>query len=233
MSPNGQLGNPNHLALQHPATPRFFCRFPAQPRQRQPDHINDVTDKYTIWRRGTYIWKRTTKWHQQRHISSTTLYYPGDTMWAENGIVKFQSPSEAGLPAIVTTRTFWLHSSWGDAEPIPTRGEVYNKSHGSHDDVIKWKHFPRYWPCVRGIHRSPVNSSHKGQWRGALMFLICAWINGKVNNRNAGELWRHRPHYDVTVMYTLLCCVIVIIIKIESMLYHLSLLSVSWSILSL
>ena len=32
-----------------------------------------------------------------------------------------------------------------------------------HDDVIKWKHFPRYWPFVRGIHRSPVNSAHKGQ----------------------------------------------------------------------
>ena len=23
----------------------------------------------------------------------------------------------------------------------------------NHDDVIKWKHFPRYWPFVRGIHR--------------------------------------------------------------------------------
>ena len=32
-----------------------------------------------------------------------------------------------------------------------------------HDDVIKWKHFPRYWPFVRGIHRSPVNFPHKGQ----------------------------------------------------------------------
>ena len=30
-----------------------------------------------------------------------------------------------------------------------------------HDDVIKWNHFPRYWPFVRGIHRSPVNSPHK------------------------------------------------------------------------
>ena len=70
-----------------------------------------------------------------------------------------------------------------------------------HDDVIKWKHFPRCWPFVRGIHRSPVNSPHKGQWRGALMFsLICAWINGRVNNREAGDLRRHRKHYDVTVM---------------------------------
>ena len=66
---------------------------------------------------------------------------------------------------------------------------------------IKWKRFPRYWPFVWGIHRSPVNSSHKGQWRGALIFsLICVWINGWVNNREAGDLRRYRAHYDVTVM---------------------------------
>ena len=71
----------------------------------------------------------------------------------------------------------------------------------THDDVIKWKHFPRYWPFVRGIHRSPVNSPHKGQWRGALMFsLIYARINDWVNNREAGDLRRSRAHYDVTVM---------------------------------
>ena len=70
-----------------------------------------------------------------------------------------------------------------------------------HDDVIKWKHFPRYWPFVRGIHRSPVNSPHKGQWRGALMFsFIYARINGWVNNAEAGELRRHRAHYDAIVM---------------------------------
>ena len=70
-----------------------------------------------------------------------------------------------------------------------------------HDDVIKWKHFPRYWPFVRGIHRSTVNSPHKGQWRGALIFsLICARINGWVNNRDASNLRRHRAHYDVIVM---------------------------------
>ena len=70
-----------------------------------------------------------------------------------------------------------------------------------HDDVIKWTHFPRHWPFVRGIHRSPVNSPHKGQWRGALMFsFICAWINVWVNNREAGDLRRHRAHYDVIVM---------------------------------
>ena len=72
-----------------------------------------------------------------------------------------------------------------------------------HDDVIKWKHFPHYWPFVRGIHRPPVNSPHKGQWRGALMFsLIYVWVNDWVNNREAsdaigpiltlsGPFWRH------------------------------------------
>ena len=71
-----------------------------------------------------------------------------------------------------------------------------------HDDVIKWKHFPRYWPFVRGIHRSPVNPPHKGQWRRALMFsFICAWINRWVNNREAGDLIHHRAHYDVIVMF--------------------------------
>ena len=71
----------------------------------------------------------------------------------------------------------------------------------SHDDVIKWKHFPRNWPFVREIHRSPVNFPHKGQWRGALMFsLIYVWINDWVNNREAGDLRRQHGHYDVIVM---------------------------------
>ena len=59
-----------------------------------------------------------------------------------------------------------------------------------HDDVIKWKCFPRYWPFVRGIQRSPGNSLHKGQWHGALMFsLICVWINAWENNRDKLVIW--------------------------------------------
>ena len=79
----------------------------------------------------------------------------------------------------------------------------YQAAGDTHDDVIKWKHFPRNWPFVRGIHRSPVNSPHKGQWRGALKFsLICARINSWVNNGEAGDLRRHHGHYDVIVMPT-------------------------------
>ena len=85
----------------------------------------------------------------------------------------------------------------------------HSQSKIHYDGVIKWNHFPRYWPFAWGIHRSPVGSPHKGQWRGALMFsLICAWINGWVNNREAGDLRRHRAHHDITVMKWLCegCC---------------------------
>ena len=79
---------------------------------------------------------------------------------------------------------------------------IWSCSKVIHDDVIKWNHFPRYWPFVRGIHRSPVNSPHKGQWRGALkVSLICPRKNGWVNNGEAGDLRRYRVHYDVIVMY--------------------------------
>ena len=50
-------------------------------------------------------------------------------------------------------------------------------------------------------HLCVENSQHKGQWRGASMFsMICVWINGGVNNRQAGDLRRYRAHYDVIVM---------------------------------
>ena len=62
--------------------------------------------------------------------------------------------------------------------------------------------FLRYWPFARGMHRLPVNSPHKGQWRGALMLsFIYAWINSWVNNREADDFRRHRAHYDVSVMF--------------------------------
>ena len=69
-----------------------------------------------------------------------------------------------------------------------------------------WRHqmetFPCYWPFLWGIHRLPVNSPHKGQWRGALMLsLICAWINSWVSNNKAGDLRRHRTHHDVSGMF--------------------------------
>ena len=61
--------------------------------------------------------------------------------------------------------------------------------------------FPRYWQFVRGIHRPPVTSPHKGQWRRALMFsLICAWINSWANSREASDLRPNRTDYDTTAI---------------------------------
>ena len=74
----------------------------------------------------------------------------------------------------------------------------------THDDVIKWKHFPRYWPFVRGIHRPPVNSRIKASDAELWCFLWAAlWINGWVNNREAGDLRRRHAHYDLIVMVAL------------------------------
>ena len=68
-----------------------------------------------------------------------------------------------------------------------------------------WRHqmetFSALLALCAGNSPVPVNSPHKGQWRGALMFsFICAWIHDWVNNREAGDLGRHRGHYDVIVM---------------------------------
>ena len=61
--------------------------------------------------------------------------------------------------------------------------------------------FPRHWPFVKGIHWTPLDSPHKIQWCGALMYyLVYAWTNGWAKNRDAGDLRRHHTHYDVTKM---------------------------------
>ena len=66
-----------------------------------------------------------------------------------------------------------------------------------HDDVIKWNHFPRYWPFVWGIYRSPVNSPHKAE----LWVFFYQRLNKRLSkNRDAGNLRRHRALYDVIVM---------------------------------
>ena len=62
-----------------------------------------------------------------------------------------------------------------------------------------WNIFPRYWNFVRGSHRSPVNSPHKGQWRGALMFSLIFALNKRLSKQPWGwwfetpscSLWRH------------------------------------------
>ena len=68
-----------------------------------------------------------------------------------------------------------------------------------------WRHqmgpFSALLALCAGNSPVPVNSPHNGQWRGVFVFsLICVWINGWVNYREAGDLRRHRAHYGVIVM---------------------------------
>ena len=61
-----------------------------------------------------------------------------------------------------------------------------------HDGVIKWKHFPLYWSFVREIHWLPVNSPHKGQWRGPLMFSLICVLNKRLS-KQSWNLWFETP----------------------------------------
>ena len=48
---------------------------------------------------------------------------------------------------------------------------------------------------------SPVTDEFPAQRPVTQSFdVFCAWINGRINNRKAGDLWRYHAHYDVTVM---------------------------------
>ena len=73
-------------------------------------------------------------------------------------------------------------------------------------DYTWWRHQMETYYALLAIcaGNSPVNSPHKGQWRGASMFsLICACINGWLNNHEAGDLRRHREYkYCVLDIYS-------------------------------
>ena len=115
------------------------------------------------------------------------------------------------------------HSYFNDLYKI---GPVYNMCQslgpsGAWYKLSWWRHqmetFSALLAICAGIHRSPVNSPHKGQWRGALMFsLICVWINDRVNNREAGDLRRYRAHYDVTLMMSLVLYIMRVTCEVKS-----------------
>ena len=54
----------------------------------------------------------------------------------------------------------------------------------AHDDVIKWKRFPRYWPIVRGLHRS---GEFPAQWPVTRSFDV--YFHLRLNKRLSRQLW--------------------------------------------
>ena len=77
--------------------------------------------------------------------------------------------------------------------------------------ITWWRHQMEIFFALLALcaGNSPVTSPGKGQCRGPLMFsLICARINGWVNNRDTGDLRRQRGHFAVIVMRS--CCVFLV-----------------------
>ena len=135
------------------------------------------------------------------HVASNAIFpdaYISSVI--QNNVTSAKTHSKTYIDIFRKIISLFVDSAAADSTGIAMAkfGPYIYGAYGSHDDVIKWKHFPRYWPFVRGIHWW---IPRKGQRRGALMFsLICVWINGWVNNREAGDLRRYRTHYDVIVM---------------------------------
>ena len=70
--------------------------------------------------------------------------------------------------------------------------------------IAVWRHQMEQFSALLAFcaGNSPVTGEFPAQRPVTRSFasLICAWINGWVNNREAGDLRRHRAHYDVIVM---------------------------------
>ena len=69
----------------------------------------------------------------------------------------------------------------------------------SHDDVIKWKHFPCYWTFVRGIYWWLVDSPHKWPVTRSFDVFFDMRLNTRLSKQSrrrwfetpSRSLWRH------------------------------------------
>ena len=128
-----------------------------------------------------------TIWFHDKYITMSMLF-----VWGKPKIRTTYTKGNKYISYISLLRCYiwWLEIK---ARPLTVRWERFTTLDdllrsifvisANHDDVIKWKHFPRYWPIVR----SPVNSPHKGQWRGALMFFYYLCLNKRLSIQ-----WRRR-----------------------------------------
>ena len=119
---------------------------------------------------------------QRKHQSSTCLCAGNSPLTGEFPAQKASNAENVSI--------WWRHhggvAGWPSTMLTISDGQI-------------WKHFPRSWSFVLVIHWWPVNSPHKGQWRGALMFyVIGGQINGWVKNCEAGNLKRQFAGHSLT-----------------------------------
>ena len=133
-------------------------------------------------------------------------------IWARKELVINSLPGgyhiQCAAPVSHSRRSSWgqhWHTAWRDCSVSswPSAGET------SDGDVTTWKHL-RWWrhdmetlTMVSSWHRStfritdhlweesPVDSSEKGQLRGALLlpFMVSVWTNCWTNSQVASDFW--------------------------------------------
>ena len=178
-----------HTLMNDPAT---LCAYRAvRPWWAFQYHINRVHSVYA-----------SSQWETMLHCNIISLWLGAYTKWPLHKMLYPKNlQSFEGMRSVFTVfQLFWN---------LACISAVLHLPYGMLNFVAHyhtwWRHqmetLSEQLALCAGNSPVPVNSPHKGQWRGALMFsLICVWINGWVNNREVGDLRRHRGHYDVIVM---------------------------------
>ena len=150
-------------------------------------HDSPACRKWVWWCLGNIPF-----WYSSKNI---WIYHPHPHVWIfEVSLRKSKNPLMSSISGVDIFRNSYTQETTECSEVM------------SPDVSISWwRHqmetFSALLAICAGNSPVPVNSPHKGQWRGALMFtLICARIYSWVNNSEAGEMRRYRAHYDVIVM---------------------------------
>ena len=157
-SPRRWFETPSDPLWRHCNTPRgHWVDRKKHVRLRWGSYIG-VKHFHALWGQGNRILRRAFYWMVWAWaITSKTLGFAYiNEIWIKSSCYILLAFSWYSTDFNITIRISKIRSNhfW---ERIVKRQDMV-----SHDDVIKWKHFPHNWSFVRGIHRGPVNSPHKG-----------------------------------------------------------------------
>ena len=135
-------------------------------------------------------------WEEISMLKSMLLKKIKPCFWLAGNTAVNQLEAMLELPCEITWLLTWILLVCVNLHTKLSTGNIFIIHH---DDVIKWKHFPRYWPFVRGIHRFPVNSPHKTSDAELWCFL---WSAPELSKQWWGWWFKtlYRVHHDVIVM---------------------------------
>ena len=88
----------------------------------------------------------------------------------------------------------WLKPSMMPSWRQLTTENLHHTSYYLHDDVIKWKDFPRYWPFMQEIHRSPVNLPAQRPVTRSFDVSFDMLLNIRLSKQSSGWLFKTPSH---------------------------------------